>query len=344
MSEMDAAPVESAPQSTTEIAASVVESAEQEAASTPEGSPRLETQTLEPETPAETKAAKSDASKAAEFLRKMGHQLVRSDGRKAFMPLPTVAKMLDDYVAEHTDGWTTEKTTYEQKVQQYEAERAEMYRDIQGDPRALLEKLAQFNPGLQTFLTPQQATQLAQTAQAMSDQMPQPDLPLADGSRTYSLEGIQKLLDWKTAQVEARLDSKLKPFTEREQQAAQREKAQQAQAQAREKAQSQMTEAQTWPLFGPIASDGKLSEFQNEVMQAYLADKSLDLRGAYMKVALPRLTEDDNAKRARLLKEQATAPKAPALSRSGGESMRKAGPRTTVEIAREAIAKLEAGA
>jgi len=61
-----------------------------------------------------------------------------------------------------------------------------------------------------------------------------------------------------------------------------------------------------------------------------------------MKVALPRLTEDDNKKRARLLQEQSDAAgHTPAVARAGGEVPRAPGPASTHDIAARALARLD---
>lgn len=333
MSEMESAAPEAAPTSTADIAASVIESAEQEAASVPEtpSEPpaRIE---AEPKTEPTKAEAKSDASRAAEFLRKMGHQLQRSDGKRAFMPLDTVAKMLDSYVEEHTTGWTSERQTLESKAKETEAQLASLVSAMKADPKAFLQEIATHLPAYKAFLEPPAGDE---------DPEPTPDYDLGNGSRTYSVEGLAKREAWLRRQIAREIDAKLKPLTEREQQERQRQERDALDRQHGERVSKLMTEAQSWPLFGQIAKDGTLTPFQQEVMDAFMGDKSLTLHAAYMQVALPRLTEDDTKKRERLLKEIETAPKAPATPRGPSDGTKRAGPMSTTEIARSVISKLE---
>lgn len=354
----DSAPVvaESAPVSSAEIAASVVESAEQESAATPEASESSPAATdgvtldERPERTPEPEKAPSP-SKAAEFLRKFGHEMKRSDGRRAFMPAETVAKMLDHYLEEHSTGWTTERATLETKAKQ--AEELQGYLDqfrqsVMGDPLAHLTELANNDPRYKAFL--ERSAAPAQTAH--DAEMPQPDLPLADGSRTYSLEGLQKLLEWNTQKaIRDHVDSRLKPWEERTKAEQARAEHDEAIREINTRTQTTMQQAQEWPMFGKLPADGSLTDFQKEVLgelrkereEATAAGRrpSMSLRQAYLEVESRYKTTDYNTVRERVLKEVQTAPRSPALARGAVDAPRAAGPRSSVDIVRKIVADAE---
>jgi len=171
--------------------------------------------------------------------------------------------------------------------------------------------------------------------------MPEPDITMADGSKTYSLEGLKQLLEWNTLQVESRLlpkvDERLKPLTEREKIEKQRAEQDSHAAVVRERTQKQMAEAQTWPMFGKLAEDGSLTPFQQEVLDHLKADKALDLRGAYMKAFLPKYAEDDKAKRERIFEEMNSAPTSTAVRRTEGDAPKPSRAKTTAQIAAEIV-------
>ena len=175
--------------------------------------------------------------------------------------------------------------------------------------------------------------------------MPAPDLPLSDGSKTYSVEGIQNLIEWAVdAKLSPRVDEKLKPLLDRDEAARKAEAQTHLHQRLEARTQKVLEEAQTWPLFGKLESGKELTPFQAEVFAALKADPAIDLRGAYMKVALPRFTEDDTTKRERIIKELNEAKKSPAVRGGVDAQARPRGPKSSVDIARDVITKLEAGA
>ena len=270
----------------------------------------------------------------------------QADGREHRIPYSKVKRIIENGLKKGRTEWDQTRITLERERDQVQSYLQQLRAGVAGDPEAFLRDLAGVDTRYQRFLEVQRAeAQAAANGNGAEAGMPPPDLPLADGSATYSLDGIRKLLEWNTErtirQADQRIEARLKPLTERESQLQARQQQDAVARQAHDKAQSQMTTAQTWPLFGPLAADGTLSPFQQEVLAALKADPALDLRGAYMQVALPRLTEDDNKKRERLLKEINGAPKSTSTPRQGAESVRSAGGATTAEIAARTLARLE---
>lgn len=345
---------ESAPVSSADLASDVVSASEAPERSSPEAGDSGDRSQVAASSPVEDTSPRmepkkpSEASKAAEFLRQMGHDLKRSDGRRAFMPVDTVAKMLDRYLEEGSGTWTSERTAMESRVREMEQFTRQLQAGISGDPRAFLSEVAAMDPRYQAFLEDRAAA----SAPAPASAMPAPDLPLPDGSRTYSVEGLQSLIEWAVeAKMMPKVDERLKPWTEREAQAQQQAQHQQVLEAVTARSRDQLTEAQAWPLFGPLAADGSLTEFQTQVLGELQRDSeqaraegrrpSLSLEGAYIRIASQRWTEDDSVKRKRILSELQGAPRSTAAGPSPTDAPARRGPRSSADIVRDVMAKLD---
>lgn len=313
---------------TADIAASVIETAE-----APTSEPVIES------TPAP--AAEPELSPAAKFLVSQGHKWgKRPDGKTdlAFLPASTVEKMLDRYADTHRLTWDGEKKTLSEQLQEMREALTEQRTLIGGDPKNYLAELAKFDQRYSSFLQP-----AAPPPPPPVVEMPGPDVDLGNGSKTYSVEGIQKLIEWAVdAKMLPKVDERLKPLTERE--AAEKARAEQSQRESavRERVSKVMSEAQTWPMFGTLAEDGSLTPFQQEVLDAFKADKSLTLHQAYMKAFMPRYAEDDTKRRERLLKEQSEAAKStPTVARTGAEVAKVPAAAQTRDIAAKILDQMD---
>lgn len=333
-----------APRSSTDIAASVISDAEHAETAAPETT-RIDTTNLIEETPSpqpKTEPTEKELSAAAKFLLTQGHQAKKVDGRDVWLPYGTVEKMLDRYVGEHRTTWDGERTTLSTKAQK--AEELQGYIDqlragVGGDPKAFLSELAEIDSRYAAFLE----QKIAEVP--VSEQMPQPDITLSDGSKTYSLKGLQDLLEWNTKRVEGTLDARLKPFQDRAEQDQQRAKQTQQAEAIHARTSQQLEDAATWTGW---------AEHKDDILKALQADSAeaekaggtpkLSLEGAYRKVVMAKLLEDDGKKRERLLKEIHDAPKSSALSRQTTDAPKTTGPRSTQDIVRATIAKLESQA
>lgn len=341
----------SAPQSTEQIAATVNEQLNAED-SQPETSARVDTTDLaaQPEKVVEKPPTAAEISAAAKFLSEQGHQMKKVDGRDTWLPIKTVEGMLERYVEKHRGTWTGERSTLESQAKELREHINSLRTAVAGDPKAFLSEIAELDPRYKSFLEPQAARHEAPAA--ADAKMPGPDLTLSDGSKTYSLEGLQALLEWNTARVEGRLDERLKPYAEREK--AERERAQltEFQQKAHERFQSQMSEAQTWAGFGTLNPDGSLTEVQAAVLKRLQDDTAkakaagqrptMTLREAYLEVHAEKLAADDTTKRAQWMKEMNQAPRSTSVTGSRGEVTRPSGQRTTEEITRETLERLGA--
>lgn len=347
----DSSPVaveSSAPTTTAEVASQVFDSLSApdtdtggaETSAAPEASaPPPPTSTAQSELVAPPPAPELSATE--KFLQSRGHAAKKSDGRETWLPYRTMHKLLEDYASERGQTWASEKSAFQQQIDA--AKTAEQYlqevrTSIQGDPQQFLAQLAQIDPRYQVYLQPPSAPRETAKAEAM----PEPDLPLADGSRTYSIEGIQRLLAWHAKDVEAKMDARLQPVFALEQQA--RSQAEQAQVyqQIQAKTSAQIEDALTWPGFKDHEADIL------KVLQEDSADAAkrgtrpqLSLDAAYRKVVLPKLVADDAARRERLVKEMQAAPKSTAVGRGGDMAATPPGGVSTSDIAARVMDRLE---
>jgi hypothetical protein len=335
-------------ESTADVATDVYESLESESSevssavdSQPPDTSDAVTQTYEPpkaETPAVVVPPLSEEEKLLQEFGFKEHR--REDGREHRIARSKVLQMIASGLKRGTEKWNTEKQTIEQERAQYRADLDEMYADLRGEPKAFLAKLAQHDPRYQAFLEPAAAPAAAVVPQTA---MPDPDITLQDGSRTYSIDGLKKLLEWNTANVEARLmpklDERLKPWQEREQAAKAREEGEKVTNAVREKTRNLIAEAQNWPGFKEHEAD-ILKALQADTEQARAAGKrpTLSLDAAYRQAVLPKLQADRNKMREELLKEiNGAAAKTPTTTHGGAESVKKPGPADTRSIAARII-------
>ena len=202
--------------------------------------------------------------------------------------------------------------------------------------RSLIEKIAAVDPRYRQFIE----ARAEAAAATPSVEMPAPDLPLADGSRTYSVEGIQKLIEWAVdAKMLPKVNERLKPWEEREKQAEEQAKYDATVADVQTKAQTRLREAESWPDWADYKADveKKLIEDTQKARGEGRRWGSMSLREAYLEVRANKVRES-------VLKEMQNAPKVPALSRGTTDAPKAPnGPVKTVDIVRQVIAKAEHG-
>ncbi len=367
----DSAPIstvtESAPTSTAETAANVIDAFE--ATETRDSGVEISSETPEPAAePTATPSATADPaqtpaviekplSEAEKLLHEAGYKSAKKpDGRDNYIPHSKVVKIIENGINQGKGEFGQRYQALETETKSLREYVEEIRADVLGDPKAFISKIAQVDPRYRAFLEPPAAP--AQTA-APDAEMPAPDLPLPDGSRTYSLEGLQKLLEWNTARTEARLmpkfEERIKPWEEREQRERQHAQQQEAIQEIQTRTRGQMEEAQTWPMFGKLNPDGvTLTEFQAEVLGELRKDReaaeragrrpTMTLRQAYLEAETRYKSADYHAVRERVLKELNGAPKGTAVARTGGDAPKLPAAASTSDIAARTLARLEKGA
>jgi hypothetical protein len=283
-------------------------------------------------------------SDAEQLLREQGYHTERKpDGREHWIPRSKVLAMIESGLKKRAEGFTKERADIESRLKaaQTDAEAAQRFRQLmQQDPQGLLTYMAQLDPRYQAFL--QQEPQARREQSQADDPEPPPDIDLGNGRFTYSLDGIRKLRAWDARQTERKLEERLKPYAERVK--AEESRAAQARVDAviAERSQSQITRAKSWP---------KWAEHEEAILQALRADSEeaertgqpfkLSLHDAYMQVVMPHLVTDHGAIRESVMRELNTAPRSTSVGATGPEPTRTPGVRTTQEIARRAMARLE---
>lgn len=313
----ESAPAESAPQTTADIAAAVIARddtpAEPAPAPTPEPEPEL--------------------SEAAKFLIAQGHKFKTDDGKDVWLKAKTIEGMLDRYLASHRSTWDTERGSLSSERDSHAATLKQLRESLLAeDTDAHIRTIAQVNPRFARYLQQQQQ----QAQPATPDDFPQPDLPLPDGSATYTIKGLREqvfpwMLQQARAAAKAEAEAALKPLTEREQAAREHD--------ARlTHVRGQMDTARGWDNWTDYEGD-VLKKLQADSQAAAAAGKrpQMSLREAYLEVKAERLSADRNKVRGEVLEEMKTAPKGTSVSRGGAESVKEPGPLSTRDIARRVI-------
>lgn len=172
---------------------------------------------------------------------------------------------------------------------------------------------------------------------------PEPDLELGDGSRTFSVEGLQKLMDWQAAKAEQRLreqyDARLQPF---EKERAEAKKSAEIRQAAVGNINNVMKYAVTWDGF---------KENEAAILEAIQKDTRPMLPwqavlSAYMEVVIPKYKADRAKMRTEILEELRKAPTSTGIK--PGSAVRVAqkpaqsdAPVDTEDVIRQAIAGLK---
>jgi hypothetical protein len=191
-------------------------------------------------------------------------------------------------------------------------------------------------------LEQQGPAQTTPAQEAVSDDMPQPDQTLSDGSKVYSMEGLKALLGWQAKQVEARVtkqvQTRYEPI-ERNWQIQQRIE------QVRPIVEKQIADARTWEKF---------NENEDEIVKVLQANPQISLETAYHHVVDPKikagwdterskLVADRNKIREEVLAELKAAPKATSAPTAAGRTPTSVstGPRSLESIIAEQIKTLK---
>ena len=318
-----------------------------EASESTEGETPTEPVEAAPEPPSEPtevtteKVETPEAPKVDEFEKKYGVPAQSVTGRENRIPYSRVKKITEKAINDAKKEWestTTPKLTeFETKVKDYEGrlERVGKFEDIMvNKPDQFLQMLSSI-PAYSQFFKAVEASFAGTPPQTQpvvppTDDMPQPNRDLPDGTKVYDMEGLKALMAWNAKQVEDRVT---KQVTERYGPIESQWQAEQRYQAVIPQVQAQITEARTWPLF---------NENEDEIVKALDANKKLSLEGAYRQVVFPKLSTDRDKMRQDLLKEIKQAPKATsAPSGATKSSPTSSGPRDTEDIIREAIKTLK---
>lgn len=243
-----------------------------------------------------------------EFEKRWGIPAKSITGRENRLPHSRVKTMVTKAEQEgyakakkELEGQFSPKVTeYEAKIKDYDErwEKVAQFEHVmENDPRTFLTELSKV-PAYKEFFDKVKelaAGQTAPTTPQVPEGMPQPDQTLTDGTKVYSMEGLQSLLDWQAQNVEKRVTDRVsKQYAPMEEQYQQ----QQRQAQLIPVIEKQIAEARQWPNF---------TELEPEVVKILKADPQISLERAYVKafqeIQVPRVSADRNKIRTELLAE-----------------------------------------
>jgi hypothetical protein len=280
------------------------------------------------EVPTQPEAPESDD------IESIQGELTDSMGRKREnrIPYSKVQKILENARKKVQAEWEGKLKDHTDKLSAAEAEirsMAQVAEIMQTNPDGFLQMLSQHNPAYSKFIS---ASPKPDAPKASTD-MPQPDIRLSDGTSTYSMEGLQQLMQWQAAQVEKQVSERYAPIEQYVGQLQEQQRQQTIHTQAAERVQKVIEDARSWPGF---------TDNESEILKELQSDPKISLDGAYRKVVFTKLQTDRNKLREDVLKEinsqprTTSAPVTPSAATPHG-----GGPRTTEQVAWEALRKVE---
>jgi hypothetical protein len=219
------------------------------------------------------------------------------------------------------------RETHEAALRQHEGRLREVEaveRMIAEQPEQFVRALVAQNPAYRQYFHDVAATSQPQPARDVPRDMPAPDVQLADGTRTYSVDGLQRLLTWNTQQAEQRIAQRLQPIEHERQQ-------RELIAAAVPRVKQQIAEAEKWPLF---------AESKAEILALLQSDPRIDLTGAYQRIVIPKLAANRDQVRQDVLRELNTRPHSTSVTRTASSRVEDTQPRNTRDIIAAAIAGL----
>ena len=246
-----------------------------------------------------------------DFDKRWGISSKSATGRENRIPHSRVKQMVSKAeqeaiarITKEMEGkFGTERQPLETKVKDYEdrlTKVAQFEQVLENDPKTFLGLLSQI-PAYKEFFD--YVGQLANNAQPQTPKtpegMPQPDQTLPDGTKVYSMEGLQALLDWQGQNVEKRVTSQVEQrVAQRYQPMEQKWQEEQRIAQLVPVIEKQIADARTWPNF---------AELEPEIVKILKADPQISLERAYVKayqdITIPKVSVDRNKMRTDILAE-----------------------------------------
>lgn len=308
-------------------------------------------------------ARSTDPAKTDDFEKRFGIPQNSVSGRENRIPYSRVKKITqkaENEAAERVKGEYVPKITefetklkdYETKVTDYEGRLtkvAEFERIMMNDPVKFVGMLTQI-PEYAKMFAPlyEQAIEepKAPVVDPSAEPRPEPDMTLADGSKAYSMEGLDKLNTWNRNQAAAEARKQVMAEVEKEfGPIRDKARAQERLEAAIPKVQAQIAEARKWPKF---------TENEVEITKALQSDEDLTLEGAYNRVVVPKLAQvqteaqlsaDELKKkiRAEVIAELKQTPRSTSASTGSGKPAQRssAGPRSLESVIEEAMQTLK---
>lgn len=309
-------------------------------------------------------ASKSAPAKGDDFEKRFGIPQNSSTGRENRIPYSRVKKITqkaETEAAERVKGEYTPKISefetkvkdYETKVADYEGRLtkvAEFEKIMMNDPVKFIGMLSQVPEYARIFAPLYEqaapAEPQAPVVDPTTEPRPEPDLTLGDGSKAYSMEGLDKLNAWNRVQAAAEARKQVMAEVEKEYGPIRdKARAQERLEAALPKVNAQIEAARKWHKF---------TEFEEDITKALQADETLTLEGAYNRVVVPKIVqaqtdsqvsaEDLKKKiRAEVLAELKQTPRATSATSGAAKPAPRAttGPRNLESVIEEAMQTLK---
>lgn len=295
------------------------------------------------QSPAAKLAQAEQDAKKDQFAQEHGLAAPRPGDRENRIPYSRVKSIADNAVKKAVEPFQTELKTAKDQLTQYEAKVtdyeqrltavAQFEQVMQSDPTRFLNILNQIPAYREIFASLQ--SQAAQTANSgnPSDQMPEPDTQNADGTQSYSMEGLKKLLDWQAKQVETRVtgqvESRYRPVEQRYKEMELERQAQEHLNQLIPVIEGQIKEARTWVQF---------NENEAEITRLLQQNPTMSLEAAYQRVVFPKLVADRDKIRSEVTAELRRAPVATSVQTTASRAPAPGtGPKSVEDIIRASL-------
>lgn len=182
---------------------------------------------------------------------------------------------------------------------------AEFYSRVTNNPLALLEEVDALlqNPVYAGSAKSWAARvlgqrQAAQQSEVVDEKGPQPDLDYGNGILGYSAQRQAEREAWLTDRLMSQFSEKLQPLAQAEERRAGTEKAAQITRESQEQGRAQVEAMRAKPHF---------KEHEKDIKAAMLADESLSLQDAYLKVILDKVVPANGAHKAAQVQQKVAA-------------------------------------
>lgn len=180
-----------------------------------------------------------------------------------------------------------------------------MYRSLASNPfdtfvrgLAALKDDPVYGPQYVSWLARELGSRRAPPA-TVEDQEPQPDIDFGNGLTGFSAKQQAKREAWFRSQLERDFSQKLQPLTEAEQRRAGHEKASQIQADSKAAGIQEVQQMrEQYPFF---------KDHEKDIKAAMLADESLSLKDAFLKVIATKVAPANGAQKAAQLQHKVAA-------------------------------------
>lgn len=268
------------------------------------------TETTEETDPPEVDAAAAAATKEAqdELAEALGLGKPPADPKKraawwkSRLPYSQVHKIVTEREKKLTDSHTSAIKGYTDKISERDGRFADVQKVedlIKDKPEQYINTLAEIFPDTygKLFAPIRANGKVAAPLAEVTDPgpRPEPDYELPDGSKTYSLEGLQKRMEWEQKVTEQKMLERFKPhldYVQQQQTAAEKKaKADLAEEQKKQGLQSAndaIAEVETWDM-------GKenikaIVDLAATLPETYDAEKALNI--AYRRIVMPLMKAD----------------------------------------------------